>query len=225
MTVRDDQEAETLSVVEEAQGEQNALIDDIGTRYGAGAFDDEIRAARKDFDALRGRVFDDDTIYPTHMAFFLEWYVIERALTGREASPLVAALEAGEVADARRPLAEALAHSHRALFEVLRAEERGLRLYDFVGDCFWWAHLGRPWVGVVRGEIFEGRLIPWEGGVRLGPHVFYHPREAHDAIRCLVEARSAAGRLDTSLPFDLAEMRLRESRFRNIAIDQIYRDR
>lgn len=201
------------------------LIDDVGARYGTGPHEAEIRAARQEFDELRGRVFDDDDLYQQHMALFLEWYVLDRPLGGDPRTPLRLALAAGEIEASALPLARALARSHRSVFEVVRARGEGLRLYDLVGDSFWYVPLERPVVGVVRGEIFEARLYAWDGAVRLGPHVFYHPRSAHDAIHALVQQRSAAGALDASLVFELAEMRLRHSRFRNIAIDHIYRSR
>ncbi|PID38122.1 MAG: hypothetical protein CSA65_03550 [Proteobacteria bacterium] len=200
------------------------LIDAVGARYGDGAYAEEIRAAREQFDALRGRVFDDDAIYLQHMALFLEWYVLERALNSEGRPPLHVALCAGAIASEDRPLAEALARSHRSAFEVVRNGDEGLRLYDLIGDSFWYVPLKQAIVGVVRGEIVEARLYVWEGSVRLGPHVFYHPRTAHDMIHQIVRQRAAAGTLDSGLVFELAGMRLRHSRFRNIAIDRIYRD-
>lgn len=209
-----------------AAEELGRLVDEIGARYAQGPYEAEIRAARAGFDDARGRVFDDDGLFAEHMALFLEWYVVERPLKREGETPLRVMLGSGELSEADRPLAEALARSHRSAFEVVGLRPAGLRLYDLIGDSFWWLPLGRgPGVGIVRGEIFEARLLPWQGAVALGPQVFYQPREAHDAIHRLIEARGKRGRLDEGLVFELAEMRLRHSRFRNIAVEHIYRDR
>lgn len=209
-----------------AAEEIGRLVDEIGARYAQGPYEAEIRAARTAFDDARGRVFDDDGLFAEHMALFLEWYVVERPLKREGETPLRIMLGSGELSEADLPLAKALARSHRSAFEVVALRPAGLRLYDLVGDSFWWLPLGRgPGVGIVRGEIFEARLLPWQGAVALGPQVFYQPREAHDAIHRLIELRGKRGRLDEGLVFELAEMRLRHSRFRNIAVDHIYRDR
>jgi hypothetical protein len=207
------------------EGAGRGLIDSVGARYGTGPFEDEIRSARQQFDELRGRVFDDDELYQQHMALFLEWYVLERPLLEAGRPPLREALARGSVSADEEALARALARSHRSLFEVVRIRDADLRLYDLIGDSFWLVPLSRPVVGVVRGEVFEARLHAWEGVVRLGSQLFYHPRAAHDLIHQLVRGRAATDRLDASLVFDVAEMRLRYSRFRNIAIDRIYRER
>ena len=54
------------------------IIDGLATRYAAMPGEGEIERARRDFDGRRGKVYDDDDLYQTHMTHFLEWYALER---------------------------------------------------------------------------------------------------------------------------------------------------
>jgi hypothetical protein len=193
-------------------------IDQVATRYAAVPGPGEIERARQEFDGLRGKIYDDDELYPIHMAAFLEWFVIERPLSGGE-PPVVRALREG-AGGLDRELLRALAASHRSLFEVLAPGP--MQVADLVYGGRWRVAREQPMDAVQAGDAFEGRLIPWRGRVVFGPVFCFHPRQARPHIHQLVRQAEAEGRLGPSLVFSLAEMRLRYSRFRNIAVERIY---
>jgi hypothetical protein len=199
-----------------------ACIDHIATRFAEPPWDKEIVKARLEFDRRRGEVCDDEELYDLHVAAFLEWYVLERPTPGG-APPVVLAIRGGGHASEEETLLRALAHSHRSLFEVLQIDLApcGLQLLDLPGGGVWRVDTETPTRGLARGDIFEARLIPWAGRVLFGPVFCFHPREAssciHDVLR---QARGQLTRAD--LLFALAQMRLRYSRMRNIAVGRIY---
>jgi hypothetical protein len=197
------------------------LVDRIAARYTEGSLADELERGRAEYDAGRGRVFEDDDVYATHMAAFLEWFVIERATRGGE-PPVAVALQEPHVAPEDEAVLRALAWSHRSVFEIEQREQQGLRLHDLVAGGRWRVSCEVPPHGMEPREVLEARLLPWNGAIALGPVVLFHPREARPHIHALVEQRRAQGRLDGQLTSELAEMRLRFGRFRNIAIDRIY---
>lgn len=200
-------------------------IDRVAARYARPPLDREIAAARAEFDRRRGAVCDDEELFDTHMAAFLEWYVIERPVAG-DAPPVVQALGAGQDEDLGGPgLLRALALSHRSLFEVLDpglTKPTGVRLLDLVGGGIWRVDLESPMTGLARGDIFEARLIPWEQRVRFGPVFCFHPREARESIHALVEQARGGGWSDQDLTFTLGQMRLQHSRCRNIPAQRVY---
>lgn len=202
----------------------SALVDGVAAAFSADSYAAQIRAARQEFDHQRGRIFDDDETYALHMARFLEWYALERELEDERIVPVVHLLRRGAL-DGERELALAMARSHNSLFEVLASASRSLRLYDLVGSSFWSVRIPGPALGLEVGDIAEARLIPWRHEVALGPVVIFHPRAAREAIHRIVEARNRAGQLDQSLVAELAEMRLRFGRYRNMAIEHIYKER
>jgi len=203
-----------------------ALIDDVATRYAAPPWDEEIARARAAFDRSRGQVFDDEELFGEHMAAFLEWYTLERPLPGGQ-PPVVADLDLAAAEGRVVPrdelaLRRALRSSHRTLLELRELLPGGLRLLDMIGGGFWRVERLAPRDGLRPKEIFEGRLVPWAGKVVLGPVCWWHPPQAASLIHSIVREAAGRGLLGPDLVDRLAGMRLKHSRFRNIAISRIY---
>jgi len=202
--------------------EINRCIDRVATLYARVPSPGEIERAREEFDAARGKVYDDDELHATHMGMFLEWYVLERALDGG-GTPAERALGEPELlAELDADLLLALSRGQRALLEVVEAQDRALELVDLLLGGRWCVALDAPMTGIEPGEIFEARLIPWQGEVRLGPLMCYHPRSARETILDILDDARQQGEPGPELADALAEMRLRYSRFRNIAVEHIY---
>ena len=205
-----------------------AVVDCLAARFAEPPLDREIAAARSEFDRRRGAVCDDESLYESHVAAFLEWYVLERP--GADGRPPVVRCCLEPDAEKDLPggvrLLRALALSHHSLFEVVDPRldrPPGVRILDLVGGGLWRVDQPAQAAGLVRGDIFEARLIPWEERVWFGPVFCYHPREAHQSIHDLVERQRREGTLDRDLVLTLARMRLNWSRSRNLPAERVYR--
>ncbi len=198
-----------------------ACIDQVATQFADRPSEGEIQRARTEYDTRRGRIYDDDELFESHMASFLEWFVLERAMD-HGAPPAVLALRDDATEQPEAELLRALAASHRSLFEMLQQRPRSVQLMDLIGGGRWRVDQDQPMEGLERGDILEARLVPWQGGVVFGPVFCFHPRAARGCIMKLIEEDLQQGGPGPDLVFDLAEMRLRYSRFRNIAVDHIY---
>ncbi len=211
-------------------------IERLAATYTAPPWVEEMGRARREFDGLRGKVYEDDGIFENHLLAFLEWYVLERALEDGQ-PPVVLELrraaavcsgsaprgrEDGPPADPDLQVLRALALSYRSLFEVVDSLASSVRVHDLIRGGLWAIETGRPLDGFDPGILFEGRLCPWEGGVRFGPVFFFHPQAARESVHAVLAHASAEGKLEPGLIHRLAEMRLKHDRFRNIAIDRIY---
>jgi hypothetical protein len=216
--------AERLAVSSYAPGEDGSLlaaVDRVAERYGAPPWDAEVARAREEYDRLRGRVFDDDELFAQHMALFIEWYVLDRALPAGQRPIAEAVAEARN--DEERELLVALLRSYRSLFEVRAAQRDGVLLVDLIRGGHWRVAC-TPSAALGAEEILEARLVPWRGGVCFGPAALAHPRAARPLIHGLLAQRAGHGALGPEVIHALAEMRLRFSRFRNIAIQHIYKE-
>ncbi len=201
-----------------------AMIDGLASTYASPPWVEERERARSEFDALRGRVYEDDALFESHLRMFLEWYVLERPLAGGE-PPVVRALGEERAPAGERPLLRALALSHRSLFEVVDAFRTELLIADLILGGLWRVDQDPPLDGIDPGDVFEARLYPWQGRVGFGPAFCFHPRSARESIHELLRRAEEAGRLGPELVFQLATMRLKHDRFRNIAIEHIYNER
>jgi hypothetical protein len=200
------------------------LIDKLASIYTAPPWVEERERARGEYDALRGRVFEDDAIFESHLRSFLEWYVLERPLAEGE-TPVVLALRDETTSPAERPALRSLALSHRSLFEVVDVFQSELLLADLILGGLWRIDQEDRLDGIDPGDLFEARLLPWEGRVRFGPAFCFHPRSARESIHAILRRTEEAGQLGPGLVFALATMRLKHDRFRNIAVEHIYNER
>ena len=48
----------------------------------------DILEARKEYQKLAGEIYEDDRTYETRMGLFLEWYIFDHTVPGKEKSPL-----------------------------------------------------------------------------------------------------------------------------------------
>lgn len=198
-----------------------ACIDRLATRFASRPQPGEIERARRQFDAMRGRIYDDDELYPIHMAFFLEWFGLERPqLDGRPA--VLHALAEGRGDGVERQRLWALAHGQRSLFQLQIAGPGSVLVLDLLRGGRWEVACEHPMNGLEAGDIFEARIVPWEGRVVFGPAFLFHPRQARPLILDILRQGEQSGWPSQRLMAVLAEMRLRYSRFRNIAVERIY---
>ena len=197
-------------------------IDRLATHYAGLPAAGEIERAREAFDAARGKVYDDDELHQAHMSLFLEWYVLERpGMDGL--TPVEHALTTGDgVVGEDRDLLVALTRSQHGLFELFKLDPGAAHLFDLFLGGRWRVESASRLTGLEPGDILEARLVPWEGAVRFGPSFCFHPRPARESIHAMLDRAAEQGRLDPRMIGALAEMRLRYSRFRNIAVEHIY---
>lgn len=200
-----------------------ACVDELAARYSRPPLEHQIARARAEFDHQRGTVCDDEDGFENHVALFLQWYVIDRPLDPDGPPVLHALRQGGAACDPR--LLRALASSQHALFEVLDprlSRPTGVRVLDLVRGGLWRVDLVQPMEGLTRGDIFEGRVLPWDGRVRFGPVFCYHPRGAreavHDIVRHARQQRWPSARVIAAL----ARMKLKHSRGRNVPAERTY---
>src|SRR2546421_833596 len=150
--------------------------------------------AREEWAEKAGRVFDDDSLYEERTNAFLEWYALERPLADGRA-PALHFLADEKLDDKEGPWVQALATSHRSLFEVKAVHEGIILLDDLLGGASFAVTERRRLPGVEQHEIFEARLI---ANVITPPEVLFtrafqfHPREAFVELKRQAErARKA----------------------------------
>lgn len=185
----------------------------------------DLVAAKRDYFARTGELFDDDKQFEMRMASFLEHYLFDRpGADGQTPAQrrYAQALREGppEVAAAYRSFTETV----HGLFEVRRLG-RGFVLARDLGRLEDYEVTERRAIpGLQVGDVLEARLIPFGGGYWFSSAFVCHPRAAFDLIRREARRRRKAGEAAPSreLAWDCAQRSLKADRYRNIAIDRIY---
>jgi len=183
--------------------------------------------AREEWADRAGRVFDDDPLYEERTVAFLEWCVLDRAMSdGR--LPVERFMAEERLDDLEGRWAHALARSHRSLFEVRALRDGSLAIDDLLGGGAFEVTERRRLPGIAEGEIFEARLV---ANVVAAPQVLFtrafqfHPREAHGAIeKQAAEARTQGEAREQTL-FRLLRLRLKALRYGHVAAAKISAER
>ncbi len=220
--MRDD---ETSGLRQDA-GLIHALLDQLASDFAAPPFREQIAAAREEYFARAGKVFEDDAeVYEARLVAFLEWYVIERPLPEGQPPVLIAlARTPADAANAERRMALArMATSHRSLFDIADVKGNRLELEDILGGARFSVVERRSTIGFEVGAIVEARVV-WDGADPLFAKTFLcHPRDARTEILNLVDDSLMAGANRDDIMGKLSQLYLRWHRHGHLNAGRIYK--
>ena len=204
----------------------HTLLDQLASDFGGAPFRQEIAAAREEYFARAGKVFEDDAeAYEARMVAFLEWYVIERPLLeGRPPVLIALGNTPADAANADRRLALArIATSHRSLFDIAEVKGNRVELEDVLGGARFSVIERRSTIGFEVGAILEARVV-WDGTDPLFAKTFlFHPRDARTEILNLVDDSLMAGASRDEIMGKLSQLYLRWHRHGHSNAARIYK--
>ncbi len=183
---------------------------------------DAASTARREYEGRRGKVHQDDELWEAWSSAFVEWFVVERVVSGH-AVPL-AALSYRELpaGDPRAEAMRALVTSQRSLFEVRAMGKGTIQLLDLLGGAVFHVDEQRALHGVEVGDVAELRLIGVGGEVRFGRTFIYHPKAARAAIVERARAMLAKGATRRDVIDHVAQLRVQVTRYRHMPAARVY---
>jgi hypothetical protein len=190
-------------------------------------FKDEVLAAKAEYFARTGEVFDDDRSFEPRMAAFLEFYLFDRKLPARGVTPaeLYLAEKGPQLGPEERGCLEGFTKTLHSLFEVRKVHAGGIRVRDLFSGEDHEVYERRSVAGMAKGDILEARLIPLDSRELFAPAFCYHPKEARKAILKELKRQKKKPAPDftaENLMATLSRMALKVERYRNIAVEAIY---
>lgn len=202
----------------------HALLDQLASDFAAAPYTKEIAAAREEYFALSGKLFEDDgEVFEARSQSFLEWYVIERPLLDGP-PPVIRALEqfSGSAPKTARALAR-IATSHRSLFDIAEVDGNRVELEDVLGGARFSVLERRSTIGFEVGALVEARVI-WEGEEAIfGKTFLCHPKDARSEVLDLVDAALPGNVSRDDIMFRLARLYLRWHRHGYVNAGRIYK--
>jgi hypothetical protein len=203
------------------------FLDPVIEEFTTGEYYREVYNAKEEFFEKAGIVYEDDADYEQRMSIFMDWYIFDRDLPGVDLSPIKLYFRKNR--------------------EGFNAEE--LSVYrDFCSTVHSIFTLtGRPWFGeglkvedlfskkdylvvetdihqgFTRGDLFEARLVPFQGKYEFSKGFCFHPVEMKSFILGEVKkVRNQDKARQTKLILQLSAMKLRHLRFQHIDVKHIY---
>jgi hypothetical protein len=178
--------------------------------------------ARREYEERRGKVHQDDELWESWSAAFVEWYVVERVGAGGVPPALVSAREMRDAGDPRADLVQALVTSHRSLFEVTAMKPGRIEVVDLLGGAELHVVEQRALHGVDVGDVAELRLVGARGEVRFARTFIYHPKAARGAIVERARAMLSRGASRRDVIDQIAQLRVQVTRYRHMAPARVY---
>lgn len=180
--------------------------------------------ARRRFEERRGKVFQDEPLWETWSATFVEWLVLEYVPPGHDEPAALATLRdargKGE-ADVARAIA-AWITSHRSLWSVEKLGAGKVDLFDLLGGAHVRVTEPRALHGVAVGEVCETRVLGFADEVWFGRAFLYHPRGTRDALLEQARQVTAAGGDRRAVLDHAAQLRARVLRYRHVSPARLY---
>lgn len=183
---------------------------------------DAAGTARREYEERRGKIHQDDELWESWSAAFVEWYVVERVGEGDVPPAARTYRELAAASDPRAPVVAALLTSQRSLYEVRAIGKGTIVLLDLLGGAEFHVTEQRAMVGVEVGDVAELRLVGVRGEVRFGRTFIYHPRAARGAIVERARAMMAKGATRRDVIDQVAQLRTLLLRYRHMAPSRVY---
>lgn len=190
---------------------------------------EEILRAKAEYMARTGEFHEEDRSFEQRMAAFLEYFLFDRPLDGFEEPPVTAFLreKGGGIDPDELPRFEALTRSVHGLFEIRKlGTKNGLRLRDLISGNDFEVFERRELVALAKGDILDVRLVPWDDDTWIfSGSFFFHPRDARKPILKEAKRRRKADpeACPQAFAWDLARVALKFERYRNVAVENIYK--
>jgi hypothetical protein len=203
-----------------------SYLDELYAFASRDSMKESLLKAKAVFFAGAGEPLEDDRTFDQRMALMLDYFLFDRPLEGgRTPAAIFAEEQAG-----KRPAFEVerlrgLAKSHHSLFEVRKFPKDGVRLRDLLAGGDRDVFERRKLAGLNKGDIFDARLLPFDGKFVFSTAFCFHPITAKPNIMKEIKRRKVHELNPPSQPFlwMLCKMALKVERYRNIAVENIYR--
>ena len=189
---------------------------------------EELLRAKAGYFEKAGEVHEDDRSFEARMAAFLEHFLFDRPLDGVGLPPAAAFVAANRDALSPEELAifDGFTRTLHAVFEVRKLGTKiGLKVREPFSGTDYDVFERRVMVGMEKGDLIDARLVPYEGKLLFSGAFLYHPREARKAVLKEVKRRKKADPAASPQVFawELSRLALKMERYRNVAVENIYR--
>jgi hypothetical protein len=144
---------------------------------------DYIYQAKQEYQKIAGEIYEDDKSYENRMGLFLEWFIFDR-LTPEKNITLIESMTNGNNLLAVEDLIvfKDFSQSIHSLFLIKKIRQDRVTVQDlFSGEKY---EVSEPQSQIIfqPKDIFEGRILPYEGEYYFSGNFGFHPKEVSKYI-------------------------------------------
>lgn len=202
----------------------NEYLERLGRAVTSGEFSEEVINARKEYFSKVGEVFEDDKSFENKMISFTEWYYFDRILKKYQKAPLEYFIGKNQAILRKEELdiyKEFLKNIH-SVFYVKKLKVGEIIVKDLCESKIISVSQNNSKQYFLKGDIFEGRLIPFKEKYYFSDSVCFHPLSLYRKIKKTLKKIYKNPKEKKEFLFLLSSMSLILERSRKVNIKDIY---
>ncbi|TVQ76628.1 MAG: hypothetical protein EA369_09930 [Bradymonadales bacterium] len=185
--------------------------------FSKGEFEKELMRAKSIFFSKLGRTYEmEESFYNAVSQSFLEWYLFDYCLAGRQKSPAILSFSLDRGSEAERGWLKASIFHHLSVFEVRKILPGEIVLRDLLFSVERRVRkrkedgLFQSWRAELH-QIVQARLFPVESGSNqyFATHIWLHPETEYKKLRDLCRQYSEVWGLHREMLRELLECLIR----------------
>lgn len=185
----------------------------------------EVSDAKREFFEQAGILDEATEYFESRMAQFLDWYLFTRELTKVHLTPIQLINEAPpfEMSPEEKAIYTLFGETRHSLFEFVKIKGRDVYIEDLFRGKKIVVQNSNVLVGFNTDEIFEARVIPYNGGFVFAQGFCFHPPEVKKFIlKEIKKVKHLDATQQEELMFRLLKMRYKHEQYRHIRVEYIY---
>ncbi len=200
-------------------------LERILKKYSEGNFYDEVKTAKAEFFNRAGKVAEGSDLFESQMKAFLDWYLFDRPLNQFDLCPVKMYLfeEGKNLPEEERLVFDGITRSIHSIFEFLKLKGNDVYVKDMVTGQKYVIEDSEIRHGFSKGDIFEGRLIPYGDRYVFGESFVFHPLSSKSFIKKQIkQIRYLDEKQRLRLIHKLSIMKLKTHQYSHIDAKHIY---
>lgn len=200
------------------------IIEDFTT----GEYYREVYNAKLEYFDKAGIVYEDDVEFEQRMCIFMDWYIFDRDLPGVDLPPIKYYFRKNKERFSSEELNiyRDFCSTVHSIFRLKRFtwNRKGFVVLDLFSNRTHTIADSEITKGFTRGDLFESRIIPFQGNSEFSRGFCFHPADMESFILGEVKkVRFQDKSRQTKLILQLAAMKLKHLRFPHIDMRHIYK--
>jgi hypothetical protein len=202
-------------------------LDTIIEEFTTGEYYREVFNAKQEYFEKAGIVYEDDPEFEQRMCIFMDWYIFDRDLPGVDLPPIKYWFRQNKdrLSGDELNIYKDFCETTHSIFRMKRHtwDRRGLVVVDLFSNETFTVKDSEINKGFSRGDLFEGRIIPFKKGYEFSRGFCFHPIEMEGFIQSEIKkVKYQDPSRQTKLILQLSAMKLKHLRFQHIDIKHIY---
>lgn len=188
-------------------------------------YNKELIAAKEEFQAFAGPIFESDRNFDARINAFHNWYILDRPLRERGKTPLAYYLEfnANSLAGEEWKRYEELLAGVHSLFELSRSGPEETALKDLLSGVKYRLEGRNQTQHLDKGALFNTRLFRHQGQWFFSNYLILHPGGAARSIREQARKLRKAKLPSTPFLYQLMLFQGRWEQYKQMSVESVYR--